>query len=70
MIKKNKIEKIDEITNFILTHPESTASMAILERHQINNNYFETANELSLNLKKKLKNENTDEIDFCYYLIK
>lgn len=70
MNNKSKKEKIKEISNFIITHPESTASLTILERYQLNENNFETANELSINLKNKLKNEKEDEINFCYYLIK
>ena len=66
----DKEEKINEITKFIISHPESIASLTILKRHYTNNYFFESSQELTLNIKKKLKNENEDEINFCYYLIK
>ena len=66
----DKNTKIEEIIAFVTAYPESTASRAILRRHYINKNNYETANELSLQLKDVLKKEESDEINFCFYLVK
>ena len=66
----DKSEKINAITKFITSHPESTASLTILKRHLHSNNYFETSEELSGELKNVLNKKSRDEVNFCYYLIK
>ncbi len=63
-------KKIEEIIDFVLQNPESTASRAILRRHYLSSNVYETGNELGIELKEVLIHENMDEIDFCYYLVK
>jgi len=63
-------EKIAEIIKFVIEHPESTASRAILRRYYLNTDKYETGNELGIELKEVLTNKNQDEIDLCYYLVK
>lgn len=64
------INKIEEIANFLVRHPYSTASRTILRRHNLNNLDFESSNELAFKVKEILKKENQDEIEFCFYLVK
>ncbi len=66
----NSEEKINAILKFIKSYPDSTASRAILRRYFPGSYYFETSQELSVELKDVLKKDEKDEIDFCYYLIK
>jgi hypothetical protein len=70
----NKDDKISEILNFVTSHPSSTASLTIFRRHLNIENYYETGAELSIRVKKELLNhlndEDSDEINFCYYLVK
>ena len=67
-------EKISEIINFVSSHPASTASLTICRRNLSDKYYYEMGEELSVRFKKKLKtnldNEDPDEVDFCYYLVK
>lgn len=67
MVDRNKIEDIIE---FVVKHPQSTASRTILRRYNINNIDFESSNELAFEIKEILKKKNKDEVEFCYYLIK
>jgi hypothetical protein len=66
----NKSDKIEAITEFITSHPESTASRTILKRYLIDRERYETGAELGLGLRDVLHKKGTDEIDFCYYLVK
>ena len=63
-------QKIEEIIAFVTAYPESTASRAILRRHYFNKNNYETGNELGLELKDILQKADSDEINFCFYLVK
>ncbi|NLJ84047.1 MAG: hypothetical protein GX336_03950 [Halanaerobiaceae bacterium] len=63
-------EKIDEIVHFVSKYPDSIASRAILRRYYMNNNLYETSKELAIHLKEVLEEKETEEIDFCFYLVK
>ena len=67
-------EKISEILNFVFSHPSSTASLTICRRHLPAEYYYETGAELNVRIKEELidnlNNEDSDEINFCYYLVK
>jgi len=65
-----RVDKIDEIVDFVTHHPECTASRAILRRFYLNNFNYESSNELGIELHKKLNKEKRDEIEFCFYLVK
>ncbi|MEJ6950570.1 hypothetical protein [Natronospora cellulosivora (SeqCode)] len=63
-------EKIEDIINFVVKNPQSTASRTILRRFKINNVDFESSKELAFEIKEILQNEKKDEVDFCFYLVK
>ena len=66
----NTEDKIKEILKFITAHPESTASRTIIKRHLLPEHHYETSKELSIDLKNILKDEDNEEVNFCYYLVK
>lgn len=65
-----RVDKIDEIVDFVIHYPECMASLAILRRFYLNNYNYESSKELGVELQKKLNKEKGDEIEFCFYLVK
>lgn len=65
-----KRDKIEEIIHFVTKNPESIASRTILRRYYLNNDIFETSKELGIQLKEVLKEKASEEVDFCFYLVK
>lgn len=63
-------DKIKAIVKFVKDNPESTASRTILRRYYLNNNRYETSQELGIDLKDVLGKKKKDEVDFCFYLVK
>ncbi len=65
-----RVDKIDEIVDFVTHYPECMASRAIIRRFYLNNYNYESSKELGIELQKKLNKEKGDEIEFCFYLVK
>ncbi len=63
-------DKINAIVDFIKKHPETVASRTILRRNLKSFDQYETAQELSFELENILKNQDSEKVDFFYYLIK
>ena len=66
----NRSDKIEEIVNFVTHFPDSTASRAILRRFYLNYYKYESSDELGIALQNTLDKKESDEIEFCFYLVK
>ena len=70
MLQLEYKDKINEIVEFVVSHPETVASKTIMRRNFVSKYYFETGEELGLQLKNILKKLNDNEIDIYFDLIK
>ncbi len=64
-----RLKQIQEIVNFVAMHKHSHASLTVCTR--ILGDEFTGIDEQTIdNLRAKLPNTNSDEVEACYYLIK
>ncbi len=62
--------KINEIVEFVVSHPETIASRTIMSRNHVSGYFFETGEELAIQLKEVLQKLNKEEIDKYFTLIR
>ena len=63
-------DKIKEIVEFVVSHPETVASRTIMRRNFVSKYYYETGEELGIQLKDVLKQLNNEEIEVYFDLVR
>jgi len=63
-------DKIEEIVEFVVSHPDTIASRIIMKRNYVSKYNYETGEELGIQLKDLMSQLNKEEIDIYFDLVK